>query len=457
MSALSRLKSWFGISAEGSDRGMPWGQGYLGSLFQGTAEGFFQRNLELPYYNAREVPAVYAAVMAQARAVALCHPHHQQIAENGAVNVQRTSWPARLLRAPNSYETFTQFITNVVSEMLFRGESLVVIIRDDRFVPVALHRIQHGGWQPHIDPETREIYYAVSENGNPVYLSEADFMVPARDVIHFRQHTPRHPLIGETPIRAAAMAIGINVALSASQASFFSQMRRPSGVLTTDEILTVDQMQQLRDAFDAQAQVLRQGGVPILSAGLKFQQMSLSSEDAQLIEAQRMSVEDIARVFGVPAPIIGDLSKATLQNAETLINAWLSMGLGSLLENIERSLDAAFRFGPDQRVEFDTSPLLRTAFQERIEGLTRAIQGGLMTVNEGRLREGLSPVEGGDQPLVQQQMVTLDYATSQRVEEPEPEPIPEPEPEPEPQERAVDADIVKALVISARERIRSAA
>ena len=62
---------------------------------------------------------------------------------------------------------------------------------------------------------------------------------------------------------------------------------------------------------------------------------------------------------------------------------------------------------PDEYVEFDTAALLRSAFKDRIEGLTRAVQGGIYSPNEARNAEGLPSVEFGDEPRVQQQVVPL--------------------------------------------------
>jgi HK97 family phage portal protein len=204
------------------------------------------------------------------------------------------------------------------------------------------------------------------------------------------------------------MAIGINVALSRTQSAFFAQMNRPSGILSTDQVLNNDQAVRLRSAFDEQSKKWASGGMPILGGGLKFQPLSISSQDAQLIEAQRMSTEDICRVFGVPPPMIGDLSHATLNNSETLIQNFLSMSLGSYLEHIERSFDRLFAVGIHDYIELDTSALLRTDFAGRVDGLTKAVQGGLMTPDEARAREGLSPVPGGDTAFLQRQMVPID-------------------------------------------------
>jgi HK97 family phage portal protein len=393
---------------------------------------------------------VYASVTASARAISQCYPQHRRINADGKHEIVTTSPASRLLRHPNKYQTFTQFIYNAVTHMLFDGECLILIVRDDRFAPVAMHIMPRGSFSPYVDPDSQEIFYSVGNN--PMVYTEIDALVPARDVIHLRQHTPRHPLLGESPIKAAALAVGINVALSKTQAAFFASMNRPSGILSTDQVLNKEQMMRLREAFDEQSKSWANGGLPILAAGLKFQQLSVDSVDAQLIESQRMSIEDIARVFGTPLPVIGDLSHATLNNTESLINMWLSMSLGSLLENIERSFDKAFDFNQNEYVELDTAALLRTDFLGRIDGLTKAVQGGLFTPNEARSRESLPPVKNGDVPYLQQQMVELGYKPPDPQAAPAPQPADAPSDSPKDQDqedqanKSFDGEIGRALV-----------
>lgn len=149
---------------------------------------------------------------------------------------------------------------------------------------------------------------------------------------------------------------------------------------------------------------------------------------------------DIARAFRVPLPLIGDLRNATYNNVEQLISSWLSTGLGFLLEHIELSFDKFFELPDNERVEFNAESLLRTDFAGRIEGITKGIQGGLYTPNEGRAKEGLSSVENGDKPYMQQQMVELGY----RPEQPEAElEVVAPEPQP------VDQETAKAIAKTA--------
>ena len=455
---VDETKSW---AMEGSWRGPFYGQGELGGWYpmDPLADGW-QTNLNVRGLNGRHVSAVYACVMLTARAISQCTPEHVTTSKEGADAVLKTSPVAQVLRIPNSYETWTQLILNTACELLFEGECVWYAVRDDRFQIVQVHRVNKGQWAIHIDPESHEIFYGIS--GNADDLAEIpEVLIPARDVAHFRQHCPRHPLSGESPISAAALAVGINVALSRSQLAFFTRMNRPSGVLTTDALLTKDQISQLRTAFDDQSKAMLAGGLPILAGGLKFQSMGVTQNDSQLIEQQRLSISEIARVFGVPMTMISETS-GPQGGTEAMISHWLSIGLGSVIESIERTLDRLFELPVNQRVELNPAPLLRVDFAGRIEGLAKSVQNGILSVNEARAKEGYGPVPNGDVPALQQQMVPIDLLTQihaaqlRAAEAPPPEPEPEAEPEDD-EKSGGDPVVAKGYVLAYREEARKRA
>jgi HK97 family phage portal protein len=457
MKLIDRIKGFFG-SQEGSLRGPFYAQGELGGWHQlGSLEDGFQRNLELNGLSARHIAPVYACVMLNARAISQCSPKHMVGSADGSFAPSTTSPASRVLHRPNSYETWAQFILNVVCGMLFDGEVLCLKVRDNRFAVTALHRVPRGTWSIHIAPESKEIYYGISDGE---LYDQPEMLIPAREVVHFRMHTPRNPLVGESPIKAAAMAAGINVALNRSQMQFFTQMNRPSGVLSTDLQLNADQMKMLRTAFDEQSKTWSQGGLPILSAGLKFQPMGVAQNDAQLIEQQKLSIADIARVFGVPMALLAD-SAGPQAGTESQITHWLSVGLGSIIENIERSLDVAFDLSATEHIQLDPTPLLRVDFAGRIDGISKAVQNGIITINEARLKEGFAPVQNGDQPVLQQQMTPLNLLAelhastiASKVAPAEPKDPAEEDPEPS---KEIDPQVTKALIVSLLDRKRRAA
>lgn len=397
------LGRMLGKSTEGTYRGpalafSSWGNPFPVSFGDGYQDGL---TLATTQYGARAIPIAFACVMLNAKALALCPASHQTLV--GDTWKKSTTSPAsRLLRYPNLYQTWAQFILNAIALMLFDGEAFVLIVRDERGAPNGFHLMPRGGCSPYVEPTEGAVYYSIGDN--PMLPQGIQALAPARDVMHLRQYCPRHPLIGETALKAAMLALGVNVALSTNQAAFFKQMSRPSGILSTDTILTRAQMADLRAAFEEQAVGLNAGKLPILGGGLKFNSLALTSEDSQMIEAQRMSIEEVARVMGVPLALVGDSQAGGVSSTEALVNFWLAMGLGSLIENIESSLERAFDFGINDRVEFDVTALLRTDLKTRLDALTKGVQGGIYTPNEARKAENQPPIDGGDVLYLQRQM-----------------------------------------------------
>jgi hypothetical protein len=150
-------------------------------------------------------------------------------------------------------------------------------------------------------------------------------------------------------------------------------------------------------------------GPPILTNGLKFHGIAINAKDAELAAIMKMSQDEIFMVFGVPPAILGLTDRSTFSSTEALMQFWLSRGLGFALNHIETAFDQFFglKGWPDEYVEFDTQALQRVAFKDRIEALTRGVQGGIFAPNEARNMEDLPDAEAGDEPRVQQQVVPL--------------------------------------------------
>ena len=413
MALTDRVKSFFGI--EGSNRGPFFGQGEQGSWFElGSREDGFQRNLNIDRFTMEKIPAIAGAKHLYRSAFAQLRGDHHRYDSSGSVETVTTTAAGRILVNPNAYETGAEFNSRLVDELITNGEVVCLAKRNNRFEVEALHIIPRGCWQLYVDPDTRNHFYFLSDDADQVLTPiTAQMAVPARDVLHLRWATHRsNPLIGVSPLVAAGAAAGVHTALTASQVAFFSQMRRPSGVLTTDSKLSGEQIKTLRDAWDEQSKALNQGGLPILSNGLDFKPMALNSADAEVISSLKMSNDEIFRALGVPPPLLGALENATLANVEQLVSAWLAFSLGGLIEKYERGLDRLFGFDSRKdRVEFDVSALLRSDTAARMDAYSKMINAGIATPNELRRREGMSNIEGGDQAFLQRQYTPINLLT----------------------------------------------
>jgi len=428
VNALAVARSWLGPGG----LGFTWNvQPQMGALFvqwgidrtlggephcldalDGTG---WQRNLDR--IGCDGIPVIAAIHQLHRSAFAQLRPHHKSADLNtGAVSEVTTSAASRVLVRPNSYESGADLFGRVVDDWL-DGEALLLGIQNNRQEIAELHLVPRGQWAVRIDPESRSVFYLIADSPDtlfqPITLVDINNgsvrVVPASSVLHLRWATPRHPLVGESALAAAGLAAGVNVALSRSQLAFVNNMRRPSSVLSTDEKLDKTQMQMLREAVDKQSQGWATGGLPVLGWGLKLSSSELAAIDASVIQSLRYSNEDIARCVLVSPPLYGDLSTGGAQlNTETLINHWLSVSLGGLIERFERGLERLFGLdGRRDYIDLSTEALLRTDLAAQAEALAKFVQGGVLMPNEARRHVGEGPADGGNQLLVQRQMIPL--------------------------------------------------
>ena len=346
---------------------------------------------------------VEACVATISQTIAMLPVKHVRTLENGGTELVTTSAASRVMRKPNQFQTKSAFWVDFVRAMLLNGEGFGVVTRNGRYEVDAIY--PQMKMSPYVAFDTKEVYYGVGDNR----LIDLDAMIPGRNVLHIPMHTKEHPLIGVTPLVAAKLSANTGTSIQGHENRFFANMSRPSGVLSTDMTLTADQTKSLRDRFNELSKDMNTGGLPILTSGLQYQQVSMSAVDAEIIETYKMTKEDIASVFRIPLPLIGVMDKATFNNTETLMKFWVSSGLGYIIEHIENSLEDLFDLPANEHIEFDTEFLLQADFKGRMDGLKTAVQGGIMTPNEARTKEGLSRVEDGDKPFMQMQMVSLGY------------------------------------------------
>jgi len=412
-----------------------------------TQEGWLDTNWDWGWWQQDRKPltggrneAVEACVAALAQTAAMCPVYHYETDERGEKTRLRGSKAERVLARPNEYTSSSQFFNTIIRSMYFHGNGYAVATRDGNRSIEKLYMVDPKSTNGTIDPETGEVYYWVG-TGNTIYNPETDIVYPARDVLNLKLNNSKNdPLKGETPLTAAMASVAANSSITKHQASFFNNMSRPSGIISTDEKLTKEQMIQLRDAVHKQTQQEASGGIPILGNGLKWQSMSLTSQDAQMVEAFQMTVSNIAKVFRVPPAVIGDLTGATFNNSATMMQWFLASGLGYLLKHVENDLNNLFGLPFNQSLDFDTRELLRSDFNAQIQTLGEGVLKGIYSPNEARAVLGMGPVEAGEEPRVQQQVVPL---SAWDQEPPAPEPV------------VVDEDQARAAIMKGMRNVRS--
>lgn len=223
-------------------------------------------------------------------------------------------------------------------------------------------------------------------------------------------------VVGLSPLGYARNTVGIALAGERRAAAIFQNGGKPSGVLMIDKALTEKQREQVRNEFNE----LREGNsdrLMVLEADMKYQTVSMTPEDIELLESRRFQIEDLARFFGVPSVLINDTSGSTTWGSgiEQLVQGFYKLNLRPYLERFEQSIK--YNLMPvGQRnkvtIKFDFDELLRGDRQGRAEARQKEINSGQITPNEARREEGREPMPGGDSLFVNSTMIPIDRAAN---------------------------------------------
>jgi HK97 family phage portal protein len=223
---------------------------------------------------------------------------------------------------------------------------------------------------------------------------------------------------GLSPLQHAAKAVGVADASDDKITSLMRNGAKPTGALMTKGNPTADQRTALRDEMGE----LTSGDetfMPVLPLDMKFEAISLTPSDIELLATRRFSLEEIARMFGVPSILINDSTQSTNWGSgiASIIEAFHKFNLRPYLERLELSMLTSLLPRKDwdkYQFEIDADAILRSSRKERVEMYNTEISTGQRTPNEIRRAEGWKPQEGGDELYLQLGFAPLKVVAKQQ-------------------------------------------
>lgn len=295
--------------------------------------------------------------------------------------------PAWLVE-PDVGVTRQDFLQQVVTSLMLDGNAFVQVLRAGAGVAALVV----------LDPTRIEVRRN-RESRRPEYVvDQGQTVLPAGDVLHITDLRRPGDLRGVSRVAELRQTLGLARALDEFAARFFGNGSTTTGIIEYPGNLTEEQARDLVDGFEAGHKGLRRAHRPgVLSGGARFQKTGVDPESAQMLGSRQMSVEEIARIFGVPPHMIGLTTPGAMSYASVEQNAiqFVTHTLRPLVTKIESALS---RLLPgDAFVRFNMDGLLRGDSISRAQYHSTALQAGWETVNDVRRIEDLPPVEGGDQ------------------------------------------------------------
>ncbi|GKX34642.1 MAG: head HK97 family portal protein [Rhizobiaceae bacterium MnEN-MB40S] len=339
------------------------------------------------------VPAVYSAIALISGAIGSLPAKVFDAPPNGGKRTAKDHPSYRLAHdEANDWTSAGELRSALTIDALLYGQGFAYVNRVEGR-PIEILRLDPRSITVKFDEQTGEPFYVqhTKDNGERVYSF--------RDILHIQS-----PL-GVSPITAGREAIAISAVLEKHASKFFGGGARPSAVFWSEE-KTPDNENGARTITNIMSDYKKtfgSDGPPrplILPGGYRYQATTMNSTDAQFLENRRFQIEEIARVFRVPTPMLFDLERATWSNSEEMFQQFLTLTLRPWLDAWEWAYERCL-LTPEERaggyyVEFVIDDLLTADATTRatVYGQYRAM--GSMTANEVRGGLNLPAMEGAD-------------------------------------------------------------
>lgn len=400
MSVLDRIRALFGArnSTTVSSAEVRRGDGVWEALTGGNA-GVGERA-------ALGVSAVYAAVALVSGAIASLPMHvYRRSTDGDKERLANDSlwWTLNEEFAPRW--TADSGWTFLVASRMLHGDAYAEIVRSPNgairgIVPLHPDRVKPiatpDGWRLIYEVHPDRTIERPTDEARRIRVLDQDDML----------HVPGlgfNGLHGLSPLRHA-LRVPARLAINAQDFSsrFLENMARPDFALQTEQALTDDQYDRLREALNEHQGPHNAGRPMILDGGLKIETLTMPLEEMQLLETRKFQVEEIARIYGVPAFMIGHTEKTTSwgSGVEQMGAGFVRYSLRSHLNAFQNEINRKFFRTASRVAEFDTRELERADTKALYESmrvaLGRAGEQAFMTLPE--VREFLNLPRAADLP-----------------------------------------------------------
>ncbi len=222
-----------------------------------------------------------------------------------------------------------------------------------------------------------------------------------REILYVRGLALAGSVVGLSPISAARLGILTGLKRQMFEYRYFRNNAEARVVLSFPERMPRDQAEEWVDLWEGDHQGEENWHrAAAIGGGAQVTHMPVSMNDAQFVEANAMTGEQMGAIYGMPKSFlnIGD-------NAPTAEDwrFFVTFGLGWILNAIAQSFSHDRDLFPRERdpaqrmmAEHVVDALLKPDIKTRYEAYKAARQAGWMTSNEIRALENMPPHPDGD-------------------------------------------------------------
>ena len=293
------------------------------------------------------------------------------------------------------------------------GNGFVYIERDEFGLPLHLWLVKECGYN--INTATYASIVFLTDKG---YRTEVN--VPTSDVLHFPNNFRYPNGWGKSTLIYAFESLTLNRTLR-SQAldtaakggrikGIISEKQQPQQGVGTLAYGMLNQTEVQKTAQEMQKKFYSGHDIVSMHGLESFQNLSMTSQDMQMLEQLGITYDDCARYFGVPRPL---LMLDTNSHYNDYQNATMEFHTRTILplknrneKEIARKLIPFKDYGT-RDIHICEDPLMVMDPERRAKVAQLKMQSGLCTVNEARRDFDMPAVEDGDVTMASANLMTL--------------------------------------------------
>ena len=306
-----------------------------------------------------------------------------ELTRERAGRIEKMPTPSVLLR-PNQHQTMFEFVHQLMLTLALHGNAYIYAPHSAGELPSEMVNIHPSKIKKMTIADDGSYRYTIGKEE----LTSDDIRC-----IHWLILPGQAK--GISPLEALRNTIGMGIAMDRFLAQFYGEGATPSSVLETEQTITQEQAQILRETWEDSH--VRKRRPAVLTGGLKWRSVTTSAADMQMLEHREAIVRDISRAYRIPLHLINGTGgdSQTYQNVES---SGINFVRYSLLPFMRRIEDAISVILPvTQAVRFNADEFQRADLITRVRAQQVQIMSGTLTPNEARAQENREPYNGGDQ------------------------------------------------------------
>lgn len=275
-----------------------------------------------------------------------------------------------LKRRPNSWQTPYEFKSLLQSHVLQHGNGYARIIRSRGEVTnlIPMHPTRTV---PKQNDDWSLTYRYTRENGTALDL-------PGAEVLHLRDLSD-DGIIGLSRVKLAKEALGIAQQAERAAARLFKNGVMAGGSLAAPGPLSDQAYKRLQDSLEGKSGADQAHKWMILEEGLKAEKWAASASDSQHLENRNHQIEEVARAFGVPRPLLmmddtswgSGIEQLAIFFVQYALQHWFTVWEEAAARSLLTPVESETHY-----VKFNERALLRGTLKDQAEYFAKALGSG---------------------------------------------------------------------------------